>query len=116
MTDRCNFRCVYCMPKEVFGRDYAFLDRDELLTFEEIDRLARILVENGVRKVRLTGGEPLLRRQIERLIEMLARIPGIEDLTLTTNGSLLARRAGETRAWRGSQSVSTPLTARSSMP
>ena len=92
VTDRCNFRCVYCMPKEVFGRDYRFLERGELLTFEEIDRAARIFAELGVNKIRLTGGEPLLRRQLERLVEMLAGIPGL-DLTLTTNGSLLPQKA-----------------------
>jgi cyclic pyranopterin phosphate synthase len=91
VTDRCNFRCTYCMPKEVFGRDFAFLRRDELLTFEEIARLARVFVRLGVRKVRLTGGEPLLRRDLERLIEQLAAIEGLEDIALTTNGSLLTR-------------------------
>jgi cyclic pyranopterin phosphate synthase len=89
VTDRCNFRCVYCMPKEVFGRDFRFLPRAALLTFEEITRLAGLFVDHGVRKIRLTGGEPLLRREIERLVEMLAAIEGLEDLTLTTNGSLL---------------------------
>ena len=94
VTDRCNFRCVYCMPREVFGRDYAFLERAELLTFEEIERLARILVgDHGVTKIRLTGGEPLVRRELERLVEMLARIPGLGDLAMTTNGSALARKA-----------------------
>src|SRR6478672_6791934 len=92
VTDRCNFRCVYCMPKEVFGNDYAFLERKELLTFEEIARLARIFHRLGIQKIRLTGGEPLVRRNIERLIAMLAAIPGL-DLTLTTNGSALARKA-----------------------
>ncbi len=92
VTDRCNFRCVYCMPKEVFGKDYPFLDRGEILTFEEIARMARIFRELGVEKIRLTGGEPLVRRNLEQLIEMLARIPGL-DLTLTTNGSLLKRQA-----------------------
>jgi cyclic pyranopterin phosphate synthase len=92
VTDRCNFRCVYCMPKEVFGRDYVFLPRRELLSFEELERLARILAAHGVRKVRLTGGEPLLRRDLEVLVGKLARIPGL-DLTLTTNGSLLAPKA-----------------------
>src|SRR5215467_14044601 len=87
VTDRCNFRCVYCMPKEVFGRDYQFLERRELLTFEEIDRLARAFARGGVRKIRLTGGEPLVRRDLEHLIELLAAIDGVE-LTLTTNGSL----------------------------
>ena len=89
VTDRCNFRCVYCMPREVFGRDYAFLERDELLTFEEIARVARICVALGVEKIRLTGGEPLLRRNIERLVAMLTGIDGLLDLALTTNGSLL---------------------------
>jgi cyclic pyranopterin phosphate synthase len=92
VTDRCNFRCVYCMPKTVFGRDYPFLPRQEILTYEEIVRLARLFAMQGVCKIRLTGGEPLLRKDIERLIEQLATIPGVE-LTLTTNGSLLASRA-----------------------
>jgi len=92
VTDRCNFRCVYCMPKEVFGSDYQFLERKELLTFEEIARVARLFAGLGVEKVRLTGGEPLVRRNLEQLIEMLAAIPGL-DLTLTTNGSLLTRKA-----------------------
>jgi cyclic pyranopterin phosphate synthase len=92
VTDRCNFRCVYCMPKEVFGRDYRFLERRELLTFEEIERLARAFVTQGVEKIRITGGEPLVRRDVERLIELLAAIPGL-DLTLTTNGSLLPQKA-----------------------
>ena len=92
VTDRCNFRCTYCMPKEVFGSQYQFLRREQLLTFEEIARVARLLAAHGVEKVRLTGGEPLLRRDIERLVAMLAEIPGL-DLTLTTNGSLLPRKA-----------------------
>jgi cyclic pyranopterin phosphate synthase len=92
VTDRCNFRCTYCMPKDVFGPDYKFLPRSEVLTFEEITRLARIFKEHGIEKIRLTGGEPLLRRDLERLIEMLARLGGL-DLTLTTNGSALARKA-----------------------
>jgi cyclic pyranopterin phosphate synthase len=92
VTDRCNFRCVYCMPKEVFGRDYAFLPREELLSFEEIERLARVFAAHGVEKIRLTGGEPLVRRDLESLVVMLARIDGL-DLTLTTNGSLLSRKA-----------------------
>jgi len=98
VTDRCNFRCVYCMPREVFGPGFAFLPRDELLTFEEIERLARIFVSLGVRKIRLTGGEPLLRRDLPELIAMLAAIPGVEDLTLTTNGSLLPRYARELKS------------------
>jgi len=89
VTDRCNFRCTYCMPKEIFGRDYVFLARDELLSFEEITRLTRIFVASGVEKVRLTGGEPLLRRDIEKLVAMLADIDGMHDIAMTTNGSLL---------------------------
>jgi cyclic pyranopterin phosphate synthase len=92
VTDRCNFRCVYCMPKEVFGRDYLFLPRRELLTFEEIERVSRVFVELGVHKLRLTGGEPLLRRDLEVLVGQLAGV-GDLDLTLTTNGSLLAQKA-----------------------
>jgi cyclic pyranopterin phosphate synthase len=92
VTDRCNFRCVYCMPKEVFGRGYRFMDRKELLTFEELDRLARVFAGLGVEKVRITGGEPLLRRDLERLVARLAAIGGL-DLTLTTNGALLAQKA-----------------------
>ncbi|MEK7862124.1 MAG: GTP 3',8-cyclase MoaA [Chloroflexota bacterium] len=92
VTDRCNFRCVYCMPKEIFGKGYAFLPQSEVLTFEEIARLVRGFVELGVRKVRLTGGEPLVRRDVERLVGLLAPI-GDLDLTLTTNGSLLAQKA-----------------------
>ncbi len=93
VTDRCNFRCTYCMPKEVFGPAYQFLQRDDLLTYEEITRLARIFVAHGVEKIRLTGGEPLVRRDLPRLIEGLSVIPGLKDLTLTTNGSLLRRQA-----------------------
>ncbi|HET9913060.1 MAG TPA: GTP 3',8-cyclase MoaA [Anaerolineales bacterium] len=92
VTDRCNFRCVYCMPKEVFGPGYQFLHRDQILTFEEITRLARLFVNHGVRKIRLTGGEPLVRRDLHLLVGMLAQIPDL-DLTLTTNGSLLPRQA-----------------------
>jgi cyclic pyranopterin phosphate synthase len=97
VTDRCNFRCVYCMPKEVFGPDHQFLERNQILTFEEITRLARIFAGHGVRKVRLTGGEPLVRRDLPLLVEMLAQIPDL-DLTLTTNGSLLARQAPALKA------------------
>jgi cyclic pyranopterin phosphate synthase len=96
VTDRCNFRCTYCMPKDVFGPDHEFLPRSEVLSFEEITRLARIFKEHGVEKVRLTGGEPLLRKGLERLIEMLAGLGGL-DLTLTTNGSLLERKARSLR-------------------
>jgi GTP 3',8-cyclase len=97
VTDRCDFRCVYCMPKEVFGRDFEFLRRSQLLTFEEIARLARLFADAGVRKLRITGGEPLLRRDLERLVEMLAAVDGIEDIAMTTNGSLLARKAAALR-------------------
>jgi cyclic pyranopterin phosphate synthase len=93
VTDRCNFRCSYCMPREIFGRDFAFLPRGELLSFEEILRLSRLFVDEGVTKVRLTGGEPLLRRDLERLVEMLARLDGITDIALTTNGAMLAAKA-----------------------
>ena len=94
VTDRCNFRCGYCMPKEIFNRDYEFLERDLLLSFEEITRVASVLIEAGVEKIRLTGGEPLLRAQLESLIAMLRPL-GDVDLTLTTNGSLLGRKAEE---------------------
>ena len=93
VTDRCNFRCVYCMPRAVFGRDHAFLPRAELLTFDEIARLVGIFTRLGVEKVRLTGGEPLVRHELRTLIEMLAAIPGARDLTLTTNGVLLTEQA-----------------------
>src|SRR3982750_318572 len=87
VTDRCNFRCTYCMPREVFGHDFQFLRREELLTFEEITRLAQVAVAMGVGKTRITGGEPLVRREVERLVEMLSslRPAGLRDLTLTTN-------------------------------
>ena len=93
VTDRCNFRCVYCMPKEQFGPDHAFLPRAEILDFEEIARVVRVAVPLGVAKVRLTGGEPLVRRNVEELVRMIAAIDGVEDLTLTTNGSLLPAKA-----------------------
>src|SRR4051812_22325898 len=91
VTDRCNFRCVYCMPREVFGADYKFLPHDAILTFEEIARLSRIFVGLGVQKIRLTGGEPLVRRDLHRLVAMLSELP--VEVTLTTNGSLLAKQA-----------------------
>ena len=97
VTDRCNFRCVYCMPKEVFDKNYTFLPHSSLLTFEEMTRIARLFVAHGVQKIRLTGGEPLLRKNLEKLVAMLAELRTPEgkplDLTLTTNGSLLARKA-----------------------
>ncbi len=95
VTDRCNFRCTYCMPKEVFGKDFEFLPPRLLLSFEEMTRLARIFLSLGVEKLRITGGEPLVRREVEKLIGMLASLPGLEDLTLTTNGALLGRKAQE---------------------
>ncbi len=93
VTDRCNFRCIYCMPKEVFGRGYDFLPRDEILSYEEIARLARIFIGLGIEKIRLTGGEPTVRADLPKLIAMLAPIEGLKDLTLTTNGSRLAQLA-----------------------
>ncbi|MGH7387282.1 MAG: radical SAM protein, partial [Candidatus Methylomirabilales bacterium] len=107
VTDRCNFRCTYCMPKEVFGRDYPFLDRRELLTFEEITRLTRLFRSHGVEKIRLTGGEPLLRRNLDRLVQMLAEVPGL-DLTLTTNGALLDQQAKALKA-AGLQRITVSL-------
>ncbi len=97
LTDRCNFRCTYCMPREVFGPGHRFLPREELLSFEEIARLLRIFARLGARKVRLTGGEPLLRRDVEKLVAMISEIDGIEDLSMTTNGSLLASKADALR-------------------
>ncbi|MEE9216894.1 MAG: GTP 3',8-cyclase MoaA [Anaerolineales bacterium] len=97
VTDRCNFRCVYCMPKEIFGRNFQFLGREELLTFEEIQALARAFHAIGVRKIRLTGGEPLVRRQIEKLVVMLSVLPET-DLTMTTNGILLPSAAENLKA------------------
>ncbi len=97
VTDRCNFRCVYCMPKEVFDKDHQFLPHSLLLSFEEITRIAKIFIAHGVEKIRLTGGEPLLRKNIEKLIEMLAELKTLDgkplDLTMTTNGSLLVKKA-----------------------
>ncbi|HEX5409506.1 MAG TPA: GTP 3',8-cyclase MoaA [Gemmatimonadaceae bacterium] len=112
VTDRCNFRCVYCMPREVFGKDYAFLPREALLTFEEIARLTRIAVAHGVEKIRLTGGEPLLRKGLEELIRMLGalRTPAGRtlDIALTTNGSTLAQKARALRE-AGLQRVTVSL-------
>ncbi|MCY0863503.1 MAG: GTP 3',8-cyclase MoaA [Sulfobacillus sp.] len=99
VIDRCNFRCVYCMPKEVYGQAFQFLPRAELLTFEEITRVATVFARLGVKKIRLTGGEPLIRRDIEHLVAQLAAIPGIEDIAMTTNGSLLTlEKATQLRA------------------
>lgn len=93
VTDRCNFRCTYCMPKEIFGKDYPFLPKEKLLTFEEIERLVTIFSRLGVKKVRLTGGEPLLRRNLPELVNKIAMIDSIEDIGLTTNASLLEKMA-----------------------
>ncbi len=98
VTDRCNFRCAYCMPRDVFGAAYPFLPRSEILSFEEIARVAAVFTRLGVEKLRLTGGEPLLRKELETLVAMLAKVPGVKDIALTTNGSLLAEKA---RALRG---------------
>lgn len=95
VTDRCNFRCTYCMPKEIFGNDYAFLPKDELLSFEEITRLAHLFASLGVEKLRLTGGEPLLRRDLPELIKRLTKISNIKDIGLTTNGVLLGQYAND---------------------
>ena len=108
VTDRCNFRCVYCMPKEVFGANYSYLKRSELLTYEEIERLVRILIGFGVSKVRLTGGEPLLRHDLECLIDLLGCIPNI-DLTLTTNASLLTLEKARSLKQAGLQRITVSL-------
>ena len=114
VTDRCNFRCSYCMPKEVFGKDYRYLPHDALLSFEEIARLARLFGQHGVRKIRLTGGEPLLRKNLELLVAQLAQLRTHDgapfDLTLTTNGSLLARKARALKA-AGLQRIAVSLDA-----
>ena len=118
VTDRCNFRCHYCMPREVFGPGFAFVPREELLSFEEITRVVRLGVDLGVRKVRLTGGEPLLRRDLDQLVGALAALDGVEDLAMTTNGALLAdhaqrlRRAGLQRITVSLDSVDPDVFAR----
>jgi GTP 3',8-cyclase len=109
VTDRCNFRCSYCMPRDIFGSSFAFLSRSDLLTFEEIARAARLFVANGVEKIRLTGGEPLIRRDLERLVEMLAAIDGLRDLTLTTNGSLLTPEKAQSLRAAGLQRITISL-------
>ncbi len=110
VTDRCNFRCTYCMPREIYGSAFRFLPHAELLTFEEVTRLARAAVATGVTKIRLTGGEPLLRRDVEQLVHMLAGLEGLADLTLTTNGSILATKA-EALAEAGLRRVTVSLDA-----
>lgn len=111
VTDRCNFRCTYCMPKEIFGANHAFLDRKALLTFEEITRVSSLFVQSGVEKIRLTGGEPLLRRDIHLLVEMLANLPGLKDLTLTTNGSVLSAERAKTLRDAGLHRITVSLDA-----
>jgi cyclic pyranopterin phosphate synthase len=108
VTDRCNFRCTYCMPRAEFGHDHAFSSQQDLLSFEELARVVRIFVGLGVSKVRLTGGEPLLRRDLESLVAMIAATPGVDDIAMTTNGSLLADRATSLRA-AGLQRVTVSL-------
>jgi cyclic pyranopterin phosphate synthase len=110
VTDRCNFRCVYCMPREVFGPHFTFVPREGLLTFEEITRVAKLFVGLGVEKIRLTGGEPLLRRDLERLVEMIAKT-GVGDLTLTTNGALLTRNKARALRDAGLMRVTVSLDA-----
>jgi cyclic pyranopterin phosphate synthase len=110
VTDRCNFRCRYCMPAEVFGPGYAFLPKDELLSFEEMVRLVQVLAPLGIEKIRLTGGEPLLRRGLEDLVAMLAAVQGIKDIAITTNGVLLAHHA-EALALAGLNRVTVSLDA-----
>ena len=111
VTDRCNFRCVYCMPREVFGADHAFLDRKEVLSLEEIARLAGLFADRGVRKIRLTGGEPLVRRGLDTLVAKLASLPGLEDLSLTTNGSLLTPARARALAAAGLRRITVSLDA-----
>lgn len=111
VTDRCNFRCTYCMPKAVFGPDHPFLPRSALLTYEEIARLAGVFVRLGVKKIRLTGGEPLLRRNIERLVEQLARLPGLDDLSVTTNASPLTYEKAQMLREAGLRRVTVSLDA-----
>jgi len=111
LTDRCNFRCTYCMPRAQFGADHAFLPRKSLLDFDEIERLARLSAELGVRKLRLTGGEPLLRPGLPSLVERLAQLPGIDDISLTTNASLLDRAAARALASAGLSRITVSLDA-----
>ena len=111
MTDRCNFRCVYCMPKEIFKGGYPFLARRDLLSFEEITRLARLFARRGVQKIRLTGGEPLVRKDLPTLIEQLADVDGVEDISLTTNGSLMTREKAQELADAGLKRLTVSLDA-----
>ncbi len=109
VTDRCNFRCVYCMPKEIFGANYPFLPHTDVLTFEEITRLARVFAGHGVEKLRLTGGEPLVRRSIEDLVAMLVAVEGIHDIAMTTNGSLLTPKKARALKAAGLQRITISL-------
>jgi GTP 3',8-cyclase len=109
VTDRCNFRCVYCMPKEIFGAGYSFLPPAEMLTFEEIARLGRVFASQGVQKFRLTGGEPLARRNLEQLVALLTQIDGIDDIALTTNGSLLTPKKAQALKAAGLQRITISL-------
>lgn len=111
VTDRCNFRCTYCMPRALFGSDHAFLPRTSLLSFEEIARLAGLFARLGVNKLRLTGGEPLVRRDLEQLVERLARIDGIRDISLTSNGSLLSAAKARRLAEAGLRRITISLDA-----
>jgi cyclic pyranopterin phosphate synthase len=111
VTDRCNLRCPYCMPREVFGPGFEFLPRAQLLSFEEIARVVAVLAGAGVRKVRLTGGEPLLRRELERLVAMLAGLPGLEEIALTTNGLLLSPKLARRLADAGLSRATISLDA-----
>lgn len=111
VTDRCNFRCTYCMPKELFGSDHAFLPRDSLLDFGEIERLVRIFAGHGVEKIRLTGGEPLVRPRLEELVERIAGVDGIRDVAITTNASLLSAGRAQTLADAGLKRVTVSLDA-----
>lgn len=109
LTDRCNFRCGYCMPKALFGANHAFMPRAELLTFEEITRLASVFTQLGVRKLRLTGGEPLIRRDVDKLVAMLAAIEGIDDISLTTNASLLTLEKAQALKTAGLNRITVSL-------
>ena len=111
VTDRCNFRCTYCMPKEIFNSDYEFLHKDDLLTFEEITRISGLFAQLGVKKIRLTGGEPLLRKKLPVLIEQLSKIQGIDDISLTTNGVLLSKDVSQQLKDAGLKRITISLDA-----
>ncbi|MDG2076841.1 MAG: radical SAM protein, partial [Arenicellales bacterium] len=111
VTDRCNFRCIYCMPREIFGPGYKFVPRNDLLKLEEIARITRLFSGHGVRKVRITGGEPMIRRNLERLIEMLRGIDGITDISMTTNASMLTVKRAEALRAAGLNRINISLDA-----